>query len=212
MFIVVTSFVAGPAIGAIVFVHAGPGSAPDLPTPMCCSASKPISVKNAFADGFGAMEDAEKAERKAAKKAAKQAERDAVAAEEARNAPPVVAAPMPIFEPEKERVKLSWADCDEDDDDLMGMSPLQDGYVDKPASVSSDEDSSDEEEEDLAGPPVAVNLSTAPKIAEQKQLSKKVRFPDPSAKNSCFSLCFSCPENCSAALSGTGSGQDEGAG
>ena len=74
-------------------------------------------MKNDFAAGFGALEDAEKAKKKAAKKAAKKAERDAEAAEAAKNAPP---APEPVISEPKETIKMNWGDCDSDDD-LMGM-------------------------------------------------------------------------------------------
>ena len=82
------------------------------------TSGKPIEMKNDFAAGFGALEDAEKAKKKAAKKAAKKAEREALAAEEAKNAPPVEEAPE-ASEPKASK-KIDWGDCDSDED-LMGL-------------------------------------------------------------------------------------------
>jgi len=142
--------------------------------------SKPVKVENVFAQGFDALEEAEKKAKKDAKRAVKKAEREA-AAEVARAE--AAANPQPVEEkPKVKKEKISWADCDEDDDlGDLGMSPFNDKFEQEyneklldEADVSSD-DADEDGDDDMASSPI-VNTDFAASQAEAgetKQLSKK---------------------------------------
>lgn len=140
--------------------------------------SKPVKVENVFAQGFGALEEAEKQAKKDAKRAVKKAEREA-AAEAARAE--AAANPQPVEEekPKAPKEKISWADCDSDDD--LGMSPFNDKFEQEykekladEADVSSDEEEHDVDEAMGSSPIVNTDFASSQQAqTETKQLSKK---------------------------------------
>lgn len=142
--------------------------------------SKPVKVENVFAQGFDALEEAEKKAKKDAKRAVKKAEREAAAAAAEAEA---ATNPQPVEEkPKVEKKKINWADCDEDDDlGDLGMSPFNDNFEKEyneklldEADVSDDEDEH-EDDEAMGASPIVNTDFTASQVeeVETKQLSKK---------------------------------------
>merc|ERR1711871_508068 len=141
---------------------------------------KPLTLKNDFAAGFGALEEAEKQAKRDAKKAAKRAELEKAAAEEAAR----IAANPELQQKKAEEPKrtMSWADCDEDDD-VFGLSPFNDKSeqeyeLEKKLEEGLEDDEDDEEDDDdmqAQSPQVEltpIKQAAAPAEAK-KQMSKK---------------------------------------
>lgn len=137
---------------------------------MIRGSGKVLETKNNFADGFAEMEAAEKKKKRDAKKAAKRA---VLEAERAAAPPPPEPEPQAdIFAP-----TMRWADCESDeDDDLMGLSPLQDGFqVERDLDDVSVSDSDDDEKDQSAPNSPQLTFTTKPtdEPAAGPQLSKK---------------------------------------
>jgi len=132
---------------------------------------KALETKNNFADGFAEMEAAEKKKKRDAKKAAKRAVLEAERA---------AAPPPPVPEPKQDIFEktMSWADCESDDDDgLMGLSPLQDSYQQErdldDVSVSDSDDDEDKDQSAPNSPQLTFATKPTEEPAAAPQLSKK---------------------------------------